>query len=480
MRNIQLYNTLTRQKEDLQPIAPGRLSMYHCGPTVYSSPHIGNFRSFLLADLMRRFFEDQGYQVTQVMNVTDVGHMTADDEDAGEDKMLAASRKEQLDPYQIARKYEDEFRECLQLLGFRMPHHLPRATDHIQEMGVIIADLLAKGIAYQVDGNVYFEIDKFQGYGKLSGKVLEELEEGARVAVNEDKRDPRDFALWKTDDKHLMQWDAPFPGGQRGFPGWHIECSAMAMKYLGESFDLHTGGEDNLFPHHECEVAQSEASTGKPFVRTWLHVKHLKVEGEKMAKSTGNFLTVGDVLAKGYSGEELRYAMMKVQYRQSLNFTWDGLQDARASIKRVRQAWERAVRVVDGAVAAAPAPADLAAALDAAHEDFAAALADDLNTSVALAAVFALVTAANKADLDAETAGLVDAAFARFEDVLGVFGARPEAAATVPAELTEMAQARETARQGKDFAAADRLRDAILAAGYRIVDTAAGPRLEPT
>ncbi|MEE2885940.1 MAG: cysteine--tRNA ligase [Planctomycetota bacterium] len=472
---IQLYNTRTRQKEDLQPITPGRLAMYHCGPTVYSSPHIGNFRSFLLADLMRRFFEDQGFEVTQVMNVTDVGHMTDDDEDAGEDKMLAASKKEQLDPYEIARRYEGEFRECLDLLGFRLPHHLPRATDHIQEMGVIIADLLDQGIAYQVNGNVYFEIDKFANYGSLSGKVIDDLEEGARVAVNEEKRDPRDFALWKTDDKHLMQWDAPFPGGQRGFPGWHIECSAMAMKYLGESFDLHTGGEDNLFPHHECEVAQSEASTGKLFVRTWLHVKHLLVEGQKMSKSLGNFLTVSQVLEKGYTGAELRYAMMKVQYRQSLNFTWAGMQDARASIRRVRQAWEQVVRVVDGGTGGSD---DLSAQVETAHADFTAALADDLNTSVALAAVFALVSAANKATLDPASAELVDQAFARFEDVLGVFGTRPTLNEEAPADLVEMAQAREDARQDRDFAEADRLRDQIQAAGYKIVDTAEGPRLE--
>ncbi len=472
---IQLYNTLSRQKEPLRPIIPGRLSMYHCGPTVYSSPHIGNFRSFLLADLMRRFFEDQGFEVTQVMNVTDVGHMTADDEDAGEDKMLAAAKKEQLDPYEVARKYEGEFRECLDLLGFRLPHHLPRATDHIQEMGAIIADLLEKDIAYQVNGNVYFEIDKFSGYGRLSGKVIADLEDGARVAVNKEKRDPRDFALWKTDDKHLMQWDAPFPGGQRGFPGWHIECSAMAMKYLGETFDLHTGGEDNLFPHHECEVAQSEAATGKPFVSTWLHVKHLMVEGQKMSKSLGNFLTVSQVLSEGYSGGELRYAMMKVQYRQSLNFTWAGIQDARASIKRVRQAWERIVRVVDGAEEGSE---DLSTEVATAHADFTAALADDLNTSVALAAVFALVSAANKANLNRASADLVDQAFVRFDDVLGVFGTRPTGAAEVSAELMAMATARDDARQSRDFAEADRLRDEITTAGYKVVDTAEGPRLE--
>lgn len=475
---IRLYNTATRQKEPLEPVEPGKVSMYHCGPTVYSSPHIGNFRAFLLADLMRRFFEDQGLEVLQVMNVTDVGHMTDDDEDGGEDKMGVAARKMKLDPWEIARRYEDEFRECLAALRFRMPHHLPRATDHIVEMGAIIENLMKSGHAYQVNGNVYFEIDKFEGYGKLSGKVLEDLEEGARVAVNEEKRNPRDFALWKIDEKHLMQWDAPFAGGVRGFPGWHIECSAMAMKYLGESFDVHTGGEDNLFPHHECEVAQSEAATGKPFVKMWLHVKHLHVEGQKMSKSLGNFFTVKDVLDKGYTGDELRYAILKVQYRQSLNFTWAGLADARASIKRVREAWGRVVRVRDGQTSVGTA--NLAADVEKANAAFTAALADDLNTSEALAAVFALVSAVNRSESDADSAAKAAAAFARFEDVLAVYGDEPSAVVDAPPELQEKALARDVARAAKDFAEADRLRDELAAAGYRIIDTPDGPRLERT
>ena len=472
---IHLHNTLTNQKEPLEPIEAGKLSLYHCGPTVYSSPHIGNFRAFLLADLMRRFFEDQGFEVQQVMNITDVGHMTDDDEDRGEDKMELAAHSLKLDPWTIAKKYEDEFRECLAALNFRMPHHLPRATDHIQEMGAIIDDLLEKDIAYQVGGNVYFDISKFPAYGKLSNKVLDELEEGARIAVNEEKRDPRDFALWKTDDKHLMQWPAPFKGGAKGFPGWHIECSAMSMKYLGESFDIHTGGEDNLFPHHECEVAQSEASTGKPFVKIWLHVKHLMVEGQKMSKSLGNFFTVMDVLNRGYSGEELRYTIQKVQYRQPLNFTWAGLDDARASIRRVREAWGKVVRIRDAQTG--PGSDPIGDAVEKSHADFTAALSDDLNTSEAFAAVFALVSAINKADPDLESATAAAAAFARYEEVLGVYGAEP-AEVDVPKDLLAKAEAREAARKAKDFAEADRLRDEIAAAGYRLVDTSEGPRLE--
>ncbi len=476
---LRLYNSLHRKLEPLTPIQPGRVSMYHCGPTVYSSPHIGNFRSFLLADLLRRFLEDRGVRVHQVMNITDVGHMTDDDEDRGEDKLEAAARRTKRDPWQIARGYEEEFRTCLAELGFRMPHELPRATDHIAEMGAIIERLLQRGFAYQVNGNVYFEIAKFPAYGRLSNKDLDELGgEHARLGANPDKRDPRDFALWKVDEKHLMQWDAPFSGGVRGFPGWHIECSAMAMKYLGESFDLHTGGEDNLFPHHECEIAQSEAATGVPFVGMWLHVKHLLVDGEKMSKSKGNFLTVQDVLQRGFSGAELRYALLRVQYRQSLNFTFAGLEESRRAIARVRQARARLVAQRAGG---AEAGDDLRAPVERADAAFTAALEDDLNSSEALAAVFGLVSAVNKAAPSAVGAERALVAFARFEDVLGCFGPEPAAPAAteVPAALLELLEQRQAARAAKDWAEADRLRDALAEHGYRVVDGPDGARLEP-
>ena len=454
------------------PLVPGRVSMYHCGPTVYSSPHIGNFRSFLLGDLLRRFLEDQGFAVTQVMNVTDVGHLTADDEDHGEDRMELAARREKLDPWAIAKKYEDEFRDALAKVGFKFPHHLPRATDHIAEMGAIIDDLLARGIAYQVNGNVYFEIAKFPEYGKLSKKPLDELEEGARVAVNPEKKDPRDFALWKVDPKHLMQWDAPFRGGVRGFPGWHIECSAMAMKYLGPSFDIHTGGEDNLFPHHECEVAQSEAHTGKPFVRTWLHVKHLLVEGQKMSKSLGNFTTVKDVLDRGFTGAELRYALLRAQYRQTLNFTWAGLEDGRKAIQRVRHAVERLQRVASGEEPAGSA--DLVLEMQRADTAFTASLNDDLNVSEALAAVFAFVTDCNKAAPSKTAAVAALGRFARFDSVLGCFDI-PSGGAVVPVTGGQTSvggaqgQGLADRRRGARRARAARLQDRRHAAG-----TAAG------
>ncbi|MFY9344966.1 MAG: cysteine--tRNA ligase [Planctomycetota bacterium] len=494
---IRLHNSLTRSLQELRPLVPGKVTMYHCGPTVYSSPHIGNFRSFLFADVLRRFVEDQGFQVTQVMNVTDVGHLTLDDVEGGEDKMEAASRKTGLTAWDIAKKYEAEFHDCQLALHVRLPHHMPRATDFVAGMGAIIDDLLQKGIAYQKNGNVYFEVAKFPGYGKLSGKVLDELEAGARVAVNDEKKDPRDFALWKVDPKHQMQWDAPFRGGARGFPGWHIECSAMSMHYLGRQIDVHTGGEDNMFPHHECEIAQTEAHTGVPFVAIWMHARHLLVDGKKMSKSLGNFWTVADVLAKGYTGLELRYALVCVQYRQALNFTFQGLDAARASIARVSQCRAKLARIRDAHEAAGPD--NLEEAVKHASRRFTEVMSDDLNVSQALAVVFDLVDCVNSARPAAAGAVRALAAFARFEDVLGCFGPEPKdvlvkvgsvnvAVSGIPTTLqmvpppdvVEWFGQRQAARSARDFGTADRLRAKIAAAGWKIVDTPSGPRLEKT
>ncbi len=449
--------------------------MYNCGPTVYSSPHIGNFRSFLFADVLRRFLEDQGYEVTQVMNITDVGHLTLDDVEGGEDKMEAESKRTGRTAWDIAKQYTEEFQTCQEQLNVRLPHHMPRATDFIEQMGEIIEDLLKKGVAYEVNGNVYFEVGKFPAYGKLSGKVLDELEAGARVAVNKEKKDPRDFALWKVDDQHQMQWDGPFTGGQRGFPGWHIECSAMSMHYLGRSIDIHTGGEDNVFPHHECEIAQTEAHTGERFVGIWMHARHLLVDNTKMSKSLGNFFTVSDILAKGYTGIELRYALTRVQYRQSLNFTLHGLDEARKAIARVAEARKRLVRIREGEERAGGD--DLKDVIQAAHDNFTASMQDDLNVSEALAATFDFVAACNKSEASVDGAKQALLAFARFEDVLAVFGDEP-VASDAPPELVALLAKRKVAKASKDWATADQIRDEIGAAGWKIVDAAAGARLE--
>src|SRR3972149_2047156 len=290
---LKLYNTYSKKLEEFTPIEDGKVKMYNCGPTVYSHPHIGNFRSFIFADVLHRYLEYSGYKVTQVMNITDVGHLTLDDVEAGEDKLEAAAKREKKDPYQIAEFYMNEFFELAKLLNLLPAYKYPRATEHIKEQITLAEELIKKSYAYVVGGNVYFDVTKFAKYGKLSGNTLTQLKAGARIEVNTEKRNPMDFALWKNDPKHIMQWDSPWG---KGFPGWHLECSAMSMEYLGETIDIHTGGEDNIFPHHESEIAQSESATGKQFVRYWLHCRHLLVDGKKMSKSEGNFYSVQDIL----------------------------------------------------------------------------------------------------------------------------------------------------------------------------------------
>lgn len=488
---ILLFNSLTRQKQAFEPLQPGKVQMYHCGPTVYSSPHIGNFRAFLLADLLRRVFEDQGLSVLQVMNITDVGHMTADDEDAGADKMEEAAKREQLDPWAIAAKYTEEFEKCLVQLCFLRPHELPRATDFIAEMGAIIEKLLHAGYAYQVNGNVYFEIAKFPAYGKLSKKVIDELEQGARVAVNLEKRNPRDFALWKTDAKHLMQWDAPFKGGARGFPGWHIECSAMSMKYLGETLDFHGGGEDLIFPHHENEIAQSECATGHEFVRFWLHNGLLNLRGEKMSKSTGHFFAMDDVLRE-FSGDVVRFYLLSTHFRSQSEFSHERLREAARGYERLvgacRIISEHLERLVDATEVDTPGGKELESAAVTAREGFLAAMDDDFNSAGAIGQMFELVKRFNVL-LDQHGPGVarslkaldaVKATIHEFDQILGLFpNGFPVAAEEIPAEITKMVEDRQNARKDKDFQRADEIRDAIIAAGYTLEDTPEGVRIRP-
>ena len=285
---LKLYNSFTRQVETFEPIEAGKVRMYHCGPTVYQRPHIGNYRSFLFADLLRRLFDSMGHDVTQIMNITDVGHLV-DDADDGEDKMLKQARKEKLDPWQIVENVCKDFFADLNALGVRPAHEYPRATDHIPEMVEMVKVLIDKGHAYRVGDNVYFDVHSFPAYGKLSGNRIDELEAGARLEVNDEKKHPADFALWKSDPAHLMKWDTEF--GEHGFPGWHIECSAMSMKYLGQSFDIHTGGEDNVFPHHECEIAQSECANDVQFVKHWMHTKFLSARCRNRSAMSGVWTT---------------------------------------------------------------------------------------------------------------------------------------------------------------------------------------------
>ncbi len=469
---LVLYNTLTKHLEPFSPREPGVVRMYNCGPTVYSDPHIGNFRSFLFADVLRRTLELLGFRVDQVMNLTDVGHLTQDDVEAGEDKIEAAARRQRRTPEEIADHYAGEFFAISRLLNMRPALRNPKAREHVPEMLTLIRVLVDRGIAYVVNGNVYYDVTRFPGYGRLSGNSLDELQAGARIEVNAEKRNPLDFALWKQDPKHLMQWDSPWG---RGFPGWHIECSAMSMKYLGEELDIHTGGEDNIFPHHECEIAQSEAVTGRPFARHWLHARHLLVDGKKMSKSLGNFHTVKSVLDRGYDPRVLRFALIRAHYRQPLNFTFEGMDAARETLGRLRD-FRRSITAMAAAPPsreATPAP-EAGALLEQAETGFRAGLEDDINMSQALAALFDLVSAVNRlGTIPADAASRIAAFLDRADGVLGVLDEGAGADALDPA-LQAMLDARAAARKRKDFPESDRLRAELRAKGILVEDTPRG------
>jgi cysteinyl-tRNA synthetase len=462
---MKVYNTYTRRKEEFAPVRPGEVRMYNCGPTVYNYATIGNFRAYVFADVLRRALEYFGYQVTQVVNITDVGHMTSD-ADAGEDKMAKAAREQKKDPWQVAEFFMQAFFKDIAALNLRAAQHYPRATEHIAEMVRIVEQLIARGHAYVVNGNVYYDVSTFPGYGALSGNTLEQLNAGARIEINPEKRNPQDFALWKQDPKHIMQWDSPWG---RGFPGWHIECSAMSTKYLGDQFDIHTGGEDNIFPHHECEIAQTEGATGKrPWVKYWMHTRFLLVNGQKMSKSLGNFFTLRDLTDKGLDPMSIRYVLMSTHYRQPLNFTLESVDAGREAIRRLKD-----FRTRLGESAAAQDNPALDAVLDAGRKGFEEGLADDLNTSAALAALFDMVREVNKLTLSKPDARKALALLDRFDGVMGVLGGREE---SLDAEIEKLIQARLDARKRRDFKAADQIRDDLKARGIILEDSAGGTR----
>ncbi len=471
---LRLFNTLGRRLEEFVPQRPGEVRMYNCGPTVYQPPSIGNYRTFLFADLLRRTLEARGYRVLQVMNLTDVGHLTLEAEEGGEDKVQKAARERGVDPWTITREIAGLFLKDLETLGVRPAHHYPKATDHIPEMLEIVEGLLAKRHAYAVGENVYFDVPSFPGYGRLSGNRLEDLEAGARLERNPEKRHPADFALWKSDPAHLMKWPSRF--GPHGFPGWHVECSAMSRKYLGDTLDIHTGGEDNIFPHHECEIAQSEAFTGKPFVRHWLHAKFLLVDGGKMSKSLGNVILPADVLARGFNGRQLRYALLRVHYRQPLNFTWDGMKDAAASLGRLENLVAHLRQAIQAGSAGRGEPAGEAEGeglVARARARFDAAVDDDLNASEALASLFDLAGEVYERRLDRGGAAKVLDFLRSADSILGVleFEAPP-----LDAEVEKAIAAREAARKARDFKKADEIRHRLREGGVVLEDTPQGVR----
>ncbi|MCB9916487.1 MAG: cysteine--tRNA ligase [Planctomycetes bacterium] len=460
---LRLYNSLTKQKETFTPIEPGRVRMYNCGPTVYGRAHIGNLRSFLFADTLRRWLEHEGYDVRQVMNITDVGHILAD-ADEGEDKLEAQAKKEGKDPWKISAEHTAQFFADLRALGFREAAVYPKATEHIPEMLEMVDGLVAKGHAYRTGDNVYFDVASFPRYGRLSGNKVEDLEAGARIDVLEEKRHPADFALWKSDAKHLMKWDSHY--GPHGFPGWHIECSAMARKHLGDHIDIHTGGEDNIFPHHECEIAQSEAFTGAPFANYWMHAKFLQVDGGKMSKSLGNVYTLSDVEAHGFRPRDLRFTLIRGHYRQPLNFTWDIMADSARALEKLDDLVTRLRRIAAGEEGAADAGAgaELVAELSA---EFSRAMNDDLNVPAALATLFTLRDHAVQERLGADAARAALEFLAGVQDALGVLDL---ADAAVDADVERLIAERAQARVDKDWARSDAIRDELLARGIVLED----------
>ena len=465
---LQFYNSLSKRKEVFTTLQDHHVRMYTCGPTVYNFAHVGNFRAYLFEDVLRRTLEYAGYNMTQVMNLTDV-----------DDKTIRGSRQKGVPLKTFTQPFVDAFFEDLKALNVEPAEVYPAATDHVPEMIAIIEKLMAKGLAYQSDdGSVYFKVSAFPEYGKLAHLDMTGLKAGARVAQDEyEKESVGDFALWKAWDEQDgdVVWDSPWG---RGRPGWHIECSAMGMKYLGETFDLHTGGIDNLFPHHENELAQSTGATGKPFVTTWMHCAHLRVNGEKMSKSLVNFYTLRDVLAKGYTGREVRCVLINGHYRQPLNFSFDAAEAARTSLARVDEFADRIAETAKGATTG-EAPAWAAKA----KNDFDAALADDLNVPEAFAAMFMLVREGNSAmqagTLTPSAAAAVTAVLARFDRVLGVvsFGRRAVGEA-LPPDVKKLLDARLAARAAKQWAESDRLRDLLAALGWEVRDGKDGQKVK--
>ena len=467
---VRFYNTLGRQLEPFEPGEEGKVTLYTCGPTVYNHVHIGNLRTFLFEDVLRRALGFLGYDVQQVMNLTDV-----------DDKTIRGANQAGVELDDYTAPYIESFFADLDTLHMERAEGYPRATEHIDDMIALVERLVESGHAYEKDGSVFFRIATDDDYGKLANVDVDEQRQGERVASDEyGKEDVRDFVLWKAGKEGEPQWDSPWG---RGRPGWHIECSAMSMRYLGETFDVHCGGVDNVFPHHDNEIAQSESATGQPFVRYWLHSEHLIVDGEKMSKSLGNQYTLKDLLERGVDPRALRYLFLSVHYRQKLNFTFDSLDAAGAALKRVDQMRFR----LDHAVEEGEADPKLAHALESAREGFTAALADDLNTAGALAALFGLVKAVNVA-VEEDRLGEGDRArvhdlLADFDRVLGVLDpaeweGEGEAGGDGLSddEIDEMVRAREQARADKDWAEADRLRDELTAAGIALEDTPHGTR----
>ena len=485
-RPFRLYDTMTRQVKELVPATPGHLKFYSCGPTVYSYAHIGNFRTFLTADLIIRTATALGWQVDYVSNITDVGHLTSDDQDSGEDKMekgLKSKEGEQFaNVWELAEYYADCFKADWVRLNLKRPLVWPRATQHMREQIVAAEKLIETGHAYETPTGVYYRVGSFAGYGKLSGNVdRDELITGSReVVLDDNKEHPADFALWKKDEKHLMQWYSPWGWG---FPGWHLECSVMAMAYLGETLDLHAGGEDLIFPHHECEIAQSEALTGKPFARHWIHSRFLQVDGQKMSKSLGNFFTVRDLVeGKGADPLALRYALISQSYSVPHNFTMDLLRDATQKVERYRQCDEKARKALTNPSEPNTAAETFVESLCDLYDEVLDAMCDNLNTSVALAkSLEGTRVILRESALDVTMAEAALQFLGQINDLLGIVSHEEAQVESVagesvvdPEQIERMIAQRADAKASKRFAEADAIRDELAEMGIELRDTPEG------
>ena len=462
---MQIYNTQSRKKEEFVPIEPGKVSIYCCGPTVYNYFHIGNARPFIVFDTLRRYFEHKGYEVKYVQNFTDI-----------DDKMIRRAHEEGITVKELGERFIEEYYKDADALGIERATVNPKATEHIPEIIAMIEKLVAKGLAYACDnGDVYYNTQAFPGYGKLCGQNLEDLESGARIDVDPNKKHPMDFALWKAQKPGEPAWDSPWGKGR---PGWHIECSAMSTKYLGETIDIHCGGKDLVFPHHENEIAQSEGATGKPFVHYWMHNGFINVDNQKMSKSLGNFFTVRDI-SKEFDLEAVRMFMLGAHYRSPINFSREMIEQAKASLDRLYTARDHYAFLLENAKDGEMGEKenDLLAKVQAAREGFDAAMDDDLNTADAIGKLFELVRAANAGLDEHSPKAAVKAVLDTLDELAGVLGILSRKTAADDAKVQALLAQRAEARANKNWAESDRLRDEIVAMGYVLKDTKQGQQI---
>lgn len=462
---MKVYNTLTRKKETLEPIEAGVVKIYVCGPTVYNFFHIGNARPFVVFDTLRKYLQYRGYQVKFVQNFTDV-----------DDKIINRAREENLTASQVSEKYIEEYYKDAAALNVTKADVHPKVSEHIPEIIEFVKTLVDKGYAYEVNGDVYFSTRKFDGYGKLSGQNIEDLESGARIAVGEIKEDPLDFALWKAQkEEDEIAWDSPWGKGR---PGWHIECSAMSKKHLGDTIDIHAGGQDLQFPHHENEIAQSECCNGVPFANYWMHNGYITIDNEKMSKSKGNFFTVRDIL-KEYDGEVMRFFLLSGHYRNPINFSDTLMEQAKAGLARMQNAKENLKHLIaNGDGTMTDAEKDTLAGYDQYRQEFIAAMDDDLNTADAISAIFELITAINTAVKDGaskEFAGKSLDVLMELASVVGLL--QKDGEAVIDDDVQALVNERQEARKAKNFARADEIRDLLKARGITLKDTPQGVQI---